>query len=154
MSTGCPLSAGRHARLLLWDLQFNWSRHAQHFELLTLRAVRGRCVMMHAPMQELSQVDLVFCIDLTNSMSPFLMRAKQHLVRAPALFLCFSLCVFAFVSHIGRYIFSTRLLASHRQTLPLPLLATQTTAACLPSIPWWCTISATRCRLLPQLSTL
>jgi von Willebrand factor type A domain len=32
-------------------------------------------------MDELSQVDLVFCIDLTNSMTPFLTAAQTHVVR-------------------------------------------------------------------------
>ncbi len=32
-------------------------------------------------MDELSQVDLAFCIDLTNSMSPFIAAAQQHVVR-------------------------------------------------------------------------
>ncbi len=32
-------------------------------------------------MDELSQVDLAFCIDLTSSMSPFIAAAQQHVVR-------------------------------------------------------------------------
>lgn len=32
-------------------------------------------------MDELSQVDLAFCVDLTNSMAPFLRAAQQHVVR-------------------------------------------------------------------------
>lgn len=32
-------------------------------------------------MDELSQVDLAFCVDLTNSMAPFIAAAQQHVVR-------------------------------------------------------------------------
>lgn len=74
----------------------------------------ARCAMQQAaPMQELSQVDLVFCIDLTNSMSPFLMRAKQHLVRSSVRW--------GPTDALDRLTSSTPSLASPRPTLRSPL---------------------------------
>lgn len=98
----------------------------------------GCAMQQAAPMQELSQVDLVFCIDLTNSMSPFLMRAKQHLVRSSVRW--------GPSDARDRLTSSTPSLVSPRPTLRSPLSATQITLGRPHTIPSSCTTSATRCR--------